>query len=72
LNHFEIPSKTTYTMSQEYKGQDLRDIAAKAEQDLADPYLKHGAQDGGFGGKTVHGGSVSSKLTPPSPEGVSY
>jgi len=46
-------------MSQEYKGQDLRDIAAKAEQDLAEPYLKHGAQDGGFGGKTVHGGSVS-------------
>ncbi|EXJ94600.1 hypothetical protein A1O1_02996 [Capronia coronata CBS 617.96] len=46
-------------MSEQYKGQDLLDIAAKAEQDLANPKLKHGAQDGGFGGKTVPGGSVS-------------
>lgn len=40
-------------MSQEYKGQNLLDIAAKAEQDLASDRAKHGAQDGGFGGKTV-------------------
>jgi len=46
-------------MSEIYKGQDLLDIAAKAEQDLAAPHLKHGAQDGGFGGKTVPGGSTS-------------
>jgi len=47
-------------MSAEYKGQDLMDIAKKAEQDLADPKNNHGAQDGGFGGKTVKGGSDSS------------
>ncbi|KIX07185.1 uncharacterized protein Z518_01838 [Rhinocladiella mackenziei CBS 650.93] len=46
-------------MSQEYKGQDLLNIAVQAQQDLADPKKKHGAQDSGFGGKTVHGGSVS-------------
>ncbi|KAK6378986.1 hypothetical protein LTS17_006689 [Exophiala oligosperma] len=46
-------------MSEQYKGQDLMDIAKQAEQDLASDKLKHGAQDGGFGGKTVHGGSVS-------------
>lgn len=53
-------------MSQEYKGQDLLDIAAKAEKDLASDKLKHGAQDGGFGGKTVHGGSTSSTCSQPS------
>lgn len=54
-------SLDTITMSEQYKGQDLMDIAKQAEQDLASDKLKHGAQDGGFGGKTVHGGSVSSK-----------
>ena len=47
-------------MSEQYKGQDLLDIAAKAEQDLASDKLKHGTQGSGFGGKTVGGGSTSS------------
>merc|ERR1711939_240076 len=56
----EIHTNTnTSTMSEQYKGQDLMDIARKAEQDLNSDKAKHGAQDGGFGGKTVHGGSVS-------------
>ena len=38
-------------MSKEYEGQDLKDIAARAEQDLNDP--KH---------NTVKGGSLSSSL----------
>ncbi|KIW89381.1 uncharacterized protein Z519_10235 [Cladophialophora bantiana CBS 173.52] len=46
-------------MSEQYKGQDLMDMARHAEQDLASPNLKQGSQDGGFGGKTVPGGSVS-------------
>lgn len=51
-------------MSEQYKGQDLMDIARKAEQDLNSDKAKHGAQDGGFGGKTVHGGSDSSTPRP--------
>jgi len=46
-------------MSAEYKGKDLMDIAKDAERDLASNKLKHGAQDSGFGGKTVSGGSTS-------------
>ncbi|RVX75328.1 hypothetical protein B0A52_00681 [Exophiala mesophila] len=46
-------------MSEEYKGQDLRDIAAKAEQDLASNQLKFGAANTGFGGKSGKGGSLS-------------
>ncbi|KIW27988.1 uncharacterized protein PV07_07680 [Cladophialophora immunda] len=46
-------------MSELYKGQDLMDIAKQAERDLASAKSKHGAQDSGFGGKTVSGGSVS-------------
>ncbi|KAK4937551.1 hypothetical protein LTR10_021843 [Elasticomyces elasticus] len=46
-------------MSAEYKGQDLMDIAKQAERDLNDPKANHGAQDGGFGGKTGKGGSDS-------------
>jgi hypothetical protein len=37
-------------MSEQYKGQDLMDIARKAEQDLNSDKAKHGAQDGGLGG----------------------
>lgn len=54
----------TPTMSEQYKNQDLLDIAAKAEQDLASQRLKQGAGDGGFGGKTIPGGSVSSMSRP--------
>ncbi|KAI1612510.1 hypothetical protein EDD37DRAFT_648051 [Exophiala viscosa] len=46
-------------MSAEYKGQDLMDIAKQAERDLNDPKAAQGAQDSGFGGKTVKGGSDS-------------
>lgn len=51
------------TMSKEYEGQDLQDIAKNAERDLASNSLKRGAQDGGFGGKTDKGGSTSSEYT---------
>ena len=47
-------------MSAEYQGKDLKDIAKEAERDLASDKLKHGAQDSGYGGKTVSGGSTSS------------
>jgi hypothetical protein len=46
-------------MSEQYKGQDLLDIAAKAEQDLNSSQAKTGTTSG-FGGKTVSGGSLSS------------
>jgi hypothetical protein len=49
-------------MSKEYEGQDLLDIAARAEQDLNDPKHNSGVQEGtGFGGKTVGGGSTSTE-----------
>jgi len=37
------------------------DIAKDAERDLASDKLKHGAQDSGYGGKTVSGGSTSTE-----------
>ncbi|KIW11348.1 hypothetical protein PV08_10648 [Exophiala spinifera] len=46
-------------MSGQDKSQNLMDIAKQAEKDLASDYLKHGAGDGGFGGKTIPGGSLS-------------
>ncbi|EHY58604.1 hypothetical protein HRR83_007327 [Exophiala dermatitidis] len=46
-------------MSEQYKGQDPLDIAAKAEQDLADPKLKQERGGVGFGGKTVTEGNLS-------------
>jgi hypothetical protein len=50
-------------MSKEYDGQDLLDIAARAEQDLNSDSKKSGVQDGtGFGGKSVGGGSLSSEF----------
>ena len=55
-----IETRDFNTMSEEYKGQDLRDIAAKAEQDLASNQLKFGAANTGFGGKSGKGGSLSS------------
>lgn len=48
-------------MSEQYKGQDPLDIAAKAEQDLADPKLKQERGGVGFGGKTVTEGNLSGK-----------
>lgn len=53
-------------MSKEYEGRDLKDIAAQAEQDLNDRRHNFGYQDGtGFGGKTVGGGSTSSRSSNP-------
>ena len=53
-------------MSKEYEGQDLKDIAARAEQDLNDRSKNFGVQDGtGFGGKSVGGGSTSSSCPHP-------
>jgi len=47
-------------MSKEYEGQDLLDIAAKAERDLNSSQAKVGRQEGtGFGGKDAGGGSDS-------------
>lgn len=54
-------SEHLFTMSKEYEGQDLQDIAKQAEQDLASHSLKRGAQEGGLRGKTDKGGSTSSK-----------
>jgi hypothetical protein len=53
-------------MSKEYEGRDFKDIAAQAERDLNDKRHNFGYQDGtGFGGKTVGGGSTSSKFFQP-------
>jgi hypothetical protein len=59
------PSKSDQiNMSKEYEGRDPLDIAAQAEQDLNSHERKFGVQDGtGFGGKTVGGGSTSSRLS---------
>jgi hypothetical protein len=56
------PDPGRINMSKEYEGRDPLDIAAQAEQDLNSNERKFGVQDGtGFGGKTVGGGSTSSK-----------
>ncbi|KAK5456900.1 hypothetical protein LTS15_004680 [Exophiala xenobiotica] len=50
-------------MSEQYKGQDLMDIARKAEQDLNSDKAKHGAQDGVGGSDSTLESGIDQSVT---------